>query len=147
MKWDMGEPFKFFTPVKVRFNETDLQGHVNFGHYLFYFDAALTEYLAAVGYDFQALLDDGVDLLSAESHCNYRSPAQWPEVLNIHARIGHFGRRSIRFEFDIRAQKDGRQVATGHIVAVTAERGTWAERKVPEKLRQAVADYETALVG
>ena len=48
-------------PVKVRFNETDLQGHVNFGHYLFYFDAALIEYLAAIGYDFQALLADGVD--------------------------------------------------------------------------------------
>jgi acyl-CoA thioester hydrolase len=144
MKQGKGEPPKFFMPVKVRFNETDLQGHVNFGHYLFYFDAALSEYLAAIGYDFQALLADGVDLLFAESHCNYHSPVQWPEVLNVHARIGHLGRRSIRFEFDIRALKDGRQVATGHIVAVTAERGTWAERNVPEKLRKAVAVFETA---
>lgn len=143
-KTETSEPFKFFAPLKVRYNETDLQGHVNFGHYLFYFDAALTEYMVAIGYDFQALLADGVDLLYAESHVNYRSPAQWPEVLNVHARIGHLGRRSIRFEFDVRAQQDGRQVATGHIVAVAAERGTWAERTVPARLRQAVADYEEA---
>ena len=147
MKPGRREPYRFVMPVKVRFNETDLQGHVNFGHYLFYFDAALIEYLAAIGYDFQALLADGVDLLYAESHCNYHSPAHWPEVLNVHARIGHLGRRSIRFEFDIRALKDGRQVATGHIVAVTAERGTWAERSVPENLRQAAAEYEAARSG
>ena len=45
----MSLPFKFSTPVKVRFNETDLQGHVNFGHHLFYFDVGLTEYLDAIG--------------------------------------------------------------------------------------------------
>jgi len=28
------------------------------------------------------------------------------------------------------------------IVAVTAERGTWAEREIPNGLRRAVADYE-----
>jgi acyl-CoA thioester hydrolase len=142
MNPDVSDPFKFFTPVKVRFNETDLQGHVNFGNYFFYFDAALTEYLAAVGYDFQSLLADGVDLLFAESHCNYLSPVQWPEVLNVHVRIGYLGRRSIRFEFDLRAAQDGRQAAKGHIVAVTAERRTWVEREVPERLRQAVAAYE-----
>jgi acyl-CoA thioester hydrolase len=39
----MQEPFKFSTPLRVRFNETDLQGHVNFGHYLFYFDVGVTD--------------------------------------------------------------------------------------------------------
>ncbi len=38
-------PYKFFTPVRVRFNETDLQGYTNFGHYLFYFDIGVTDYL------------------------------------------------------------------------------------------------------
>ena len=138
----MAEPFKFSTPLKVRFNETDLQGHVNFSHYLAYFDVGATEYMAAIGYDYNQLLADGVDLLYAESHCNYQSPAQWAEILNVHTRIGHLGRRSLRYEFDLRAQGDGRQVATGYIVAVAAERGTWAEREVPAALRRAVAAYE-----
>ena len=138
----MSELFKFFTPVKVRFNETDLQGHVNFGQYLFYFDVGATEYMDAIGYNYAQLLADGVDLLYVESHCNYKSPVQWPETLNVHTRIAHLGRRSVRYEFEVRAESDGRAVATGHIVAVTAERGTWAEREVPEGLRQAVARYE-----
>ena len=138
----MSETFKFSTPIKVRFNETDLQGHVNFAHYLSYFDVGATEYMAAVGYDYERMLAEGVDLLYAESHCNYHSPVKWPEVLKVHTRIAHLGRRSVRYEFDVRAENDGRQVASGYIVAVAAERGTWAEREVPEGLRQAVREYE-----
>ena len=136
------QPFKFFAPLKVRFNETDLQGHVNFGQYNFYFDVGATEYMEAIGYDYAMMLKDDVDLLYAESHCNYKSPAQWSEVLHVHTRIASMGRRSVRYEFDIRAEKDGRQVATGHIVAIAAQRGTWAEREVPEGLRRAVDKYE-----
>jgi len=138
----MTELFKFSTPLKVRFNETDLQGHVNFGQYLFYFDVGATEYMEALGYDYDRMLAEGVDLLYVESHCNYLSPVKWPETLNVHTRIGHLGRRSIRYEFDIRAEQDGRQVATGHIVAVAAQRGTWAEKEVPDGLRRAVAAFE-----
>lgn len=137
-----GVPFLFHTPIKVRFNETDLQGHVNFAHYLAYFDVGATEYMDAIGYGYQTMLAEGIDLLYVESHCHYLSPAQWAEVLNVHTRIAHLGRRSIRYEFDVRAANDGRQVATGHIVAVSAERGTWAEREIPERLRRAVAAYE-----
>ena len=140
----MNEPLKFFTPIKVRFNETDLQGHVNFGHYLFYFDAALTEYLQAIHYSYQRMLEDGLDMLYLEFHCEYKSPAHWPEVLNVHARIGHLGNRSIRFEFDVRAQADGRQVATGHVVAVTVKREGWAPAPLPPGLRAAVDAYEGA---
>jgi acyl-CoA thioester hydrolase len=142
----MSQPYRFSTPIKVRFNETDLQGHVNFGHYLFYFDAALTEYLEAIDYSYQRMLEDGLDMLYLESHCEYKSPAQWPEVLNVHTRIGHLGNRSIRFELDVRAQADGRQVATGHVVAVTVTREGWEPAPIPQGLREAVESYEGSTV-
>ena len=70
----MSLPFKFSTPVKVRFNETDLQGHVNFGHHLFYFDVGLTEYMDAIGYSYARMLEEGADMVYVEAHCRYRSP-------------------------------------------------------------------------
>lgn len=33
MNQRLSEPFKFFMPIKVRCNESDLRGRVNFGHY------------------------------------------------------------------------------------------------------------------
>jgi acyl-CoA thioester hydrolase len=138
----MTQSYRFSTPIKVRFNETDLQGHVNFAHYLSYFDVGLTEYLDAICYSYQTMLAEGTDLLYAESHCNYKSSAKWPEVLHVHARIGHIGNRSLRFDFEVRAEAADRLVATGHIVAVAADRDTFAPHPVPDNLRRAVAAYE-----
>src|SRR4030067_633284 len=107
----MDEPFKFHTPVRVRFNETDLQGHTNFGHYLFFLDTGVTDYLKAIGYSYQQMNDDRVDMLYLESHVRYLSSSYFDETLNIHTRIGHIGNSSMRFEFVAIAASDGRAVA------------------------------------
>ena len=138
----MSKLFKFYTPIRVRFNETDLQGHVNFGQYYFYFDVGVTEYFEAIGYDHKTMLNDQTDLLFAESHCNYKSSAKWPERLRVYVRVGHLGRRSIRFEFEVRAEADERLIASGHIVAVTANSDTFEPQLIPERLRQAITAYE-----
>lgn len=142
-----GPKYKFHTPVKVRFNETDLQGHVNFGQYYFYFDVAVTEYMDAIGYGYQTMLADNTDFLYVESHCNNKSSAKWPEVLDIHTRISYVKRRSLRFDFAVWAQTDGRLIATGHIVAVTADCRTFTPHAVPEGLCQAVLAYEGELLA
>lgn len=138
----MSQPFKFYNRLRVRFNETDLQGHVNFAQYYFYFDESITHYFETIGYDHQVMQADNTDLLFAESHCAYKSSAKWPEWLGVYVRVGHLGRRSLRFEFEVRAETDGRLVATGHIVAVTAHKDTFAPHPIPERLRQAVQTYE-----
>lgn len=143
----MNRPFRFHTPIKVRYNETDQQGHVNFAHFLSFFDVGLTEYLDRIGYAYGAMLAEGVDIVYIESHCNYDAPAYWPEVLRIHARIGHLGTRSIRFEFEIRAEGDDRRVARGHIVAVSVTKGTLEAHPIPEGLRQAVDRFEGPEAG
>ena len=134
--------YKFSTPVRVRFNETDLQGHTNFGHYLFYFDIGVTDYLKAIGYSYQQMCDDGVDMLYLESHVRYLSPSYFDETLNIHARIGHIGHSSLRFEFQAIAANDGHAVAEGYIAVVMIEHGTRQKIRVPDRLRETVARYE-----
>lgn len=138
------QPFKFHTPIRVRFNETDLQGHVNFGHYLFYFDVAVTEYLKAIGYTYDRMREEGIDMLYLESQARYLSSAYFDETLNIHTRIGHIGNSSMRFEFQVFAAGDGRAVAEGRINVVMVERESHKKMRVPESLRQAVAHHEGA---
>lgn len=136
------QPYKFFTPVRVRFNETDLQGHTNFGHYLFYFDIGVTDYLKKIGYSYQQMNANGVDMLYLESRARYLSSSYFDETLNIHTRIGHIGDSSMRFEFVAIAAADGRAVAEGHIAVVMIEQGTRKKMRVPDQLRAAVVRYE-----
>jgi acyl-CoA thioester hydrolase len=141
----MTKPFRFSTPVKVRYNETDMQGHVNFGHYLFYFDVGVVEYFEAIGYSYEMMLEEDTDLLYIESHCNYHSPAHWPEVLDIHTRVDHVGNRSLRFRFEVRERSQDRLVATGHIAMVTAYPETFELRPIPGRLREAIRQFQGEL--
>jgi acyl-CoA thioester hydrolase len=139
----MSQRFKFSYPLKVRYAETDAQGHVFFGNYYTYFDESLLEYMRATGYSYQDLLSDGMDFLYLESHCHHYAPAHFDDVLNVHARIGSIGNSSVTFEFSI--YKDGSEelLAAGHIIAVNVDAASRRPLPVPEALRRAVEEYES----
>jgi acyl-CoA thioester hydrolase len=135
-------PGRALTSLRVRFNETDMQGHVNFGHFLFYFDVGLMDYPQAIGYDYQRMLDEDFDMLYAEAKVQYHSRALWPETLDLYTWVGHLGNKSLRFDFEVLARADGREVATGHIVAVIVRRQSLACCRVPDTFRAAIRDFQ-----
>lgn len=139
----MGDKFKFYYPIKVRYVETDAQAHVFFGHYYTYFDVAMIEYMRAVGFSYQDLLESGMDLLYVESLCRHKAPAYFDDVLNVHTRLGEIGNSSLTFEFAVYKEGSGQVVATGHIVAVNVDKDSRQAMRVPEALREAVREYET----
>ena len=134
--------YRFFHPIHVRFIETDQQGHVFFGHFLTYFDVALTEYLKAIGYSYDTFLEAGVDFYYVESLCQYRDRAFFDEILHVHARIGKIGNSSFTFEFSIFEPEDQRFIANGHIVAVAVDPSTSRPTPVHDSFRQAVELFE-----
>lgn len=138
----MEQHFKFFTPIQVRYVETDMQGHVFFGHYLTYFDVALTEYFKAIGYGYDAVRADGTDFYYVEARCQYKGRAFFEDVLHVHARIANIGNTSFSFEFSIFEESSDRLIATGRIVAVAVDLETNKPVPVPQKLRRAVEDFE-----
>lgn len=136
------DKYKFFEPLRVRFAETDLQGHVFFGHYLTYFDEALTQYLRAIGFIYQDFINAGVDFFYIHSECDYKARAFFEDVLNVHARVGQIGNSSITFEFAAFKAHNDELVATGKIIAVVIDPQAKKPMRVPEVFREAVAKYE-----
>ncbi len=132
----MTEPYKFFHKVRVRYNETDAQGHVNFAQYFNLFDLAIIEYMRSVGYGYAEMNEKNVDMLYADAHASYHSSSYFDELLRLHCRIGKVGNTSMRFDFQIYADDDDRLIATGDVTVVFAEPGTWKKLSVPDQLRQ-----------
>ncbi len=138
----MGEKYKFYTPVRVRYADTDAQGHVFFSNYLVYFDQGLTDYLKAVDYSYDKLLQDGIDFFYVDAQCSYKGSARFDEVLNVHARITHIGNTSFTFRFSIYKAETEEFIASGRITAVAVSTETRRPVPVPEGLRRAVEAYE-----
>jgi acyl-CoA thioester hydrolase len=137
-----GQKYKFHHPLRVRYNETDAQGHVFFGNYLNFFDIGLLEYTRAIGYTYADMVASGVDMFYVEANCRYRGRAYFDDLLHVHARIGHIGNTSFAFEFAICKQPADILIATGKIVAVAVDAKTEQPVRVPDVLREAVARFE-----
>lgn len=138
----MNDAFRFYTSLRVRFNETDAQGHVNFAWYLNYFDVALIEYLRALGYSYNEMLEVGFDMLYIDAHAAYKSAAYFDEVLQVYCRAGKIANTSLRFDFQIFGDAGEREVAVGEIVVVIAKRDTYEKTPVPDHLRASIEAYE-----
>ncbi len=136
------DKYKFFLPLRVRFVETDMQGHVFFGNYLIYFDEALSEYMETIGYKYKDFVADGVDFFYIHSECDHKGRSFFQDVLHIHARVGQVGNSSIPFEFAAYRTANDELVATGKIVAVTVDPETKRPTRVPNGFREAVARHE-----
>jgi acyl-CoA thioester hydrolase len=143
----MSQKYKFYHPLRVRYMETDAQGHVFFGNYLTYFDIGLLEYTRAVEYSYQDMLDSGVDMFYVESTCQYKGRAYFDDLLHVHTRIGHIGNTSFTFEFAIYKQPAEELIATGRITAVAVDPETAQPVRVPDELREAVARFEGVEFG
>lgn len=134
----MTDLYPFSTSLKVRFNETDAQGHVNFAQYLNYFDVGLIEYLRSIGFSYQRMLAENVDMLYVDSHASYHAPAYFDDALRIHCCAGKVGTSSVRFDFQIFNETKERLTAKGEITVVIADRKTFQKMRVPDHFRQAL---------
>jgi len=133
----------FATELRVRFSETDLQGHVFFGNYVNYFDVALIEYQKALGYPYQRMVEEGIDMVYVEAVSRFHAPAKFDDLLRVACRVGHLGNTSARFDFEVERPEDGVRVASGSITGVCLDHATRRPTPIPEPLRRAVEEYQS----
>jgi acyl-CoA thioester hydrolase len=135
-----GDEFRFKTTVRVRYADTDAQGHVYFANYLVYFDIGTTDYMKAIGYSYEKLLEEGYDFFTVEALCRYRGEAFFDDELQVGAKISNIGNTS--FTFSLGLFRNGVLIADGHIVNVMIDQSSKKPVRVPEGFRKAVEKFE-----
>lgn len=138
----MKSDFKFHHDIRVRFADTDLQGIVFNGNYLTYYDVAWTEYFRAVGFQWKDLLALGVDTVLARTTMEFKSPARFDEILEVHTRVSKIGTTSLTFEFEIYPQGEDRLIGSATSLYVCVDPETLKSTRVPDRLRGRITDFE-----
>ena len=137
----MRDAFRLRERLRVRWAETDLQGIVFNGHYLTYFDVAITEYWRAIGTPYPARFEGtGVDVFAVKSTVEYVAPARYDDVIDVGCRAAKLGRSSITFELAI--FRGDQQLTRGEVVYVTADNGARKSVPIPAWLRAAIERHE-----
>jgi len=131
----------FVHTMRVRFRDTDVQGHVYFGNYFEFCDEALSAYMRALGMPWQELVKGGTDLFYASANCDYLGSARFEDLIHIEAGISSIGNTSITSEFIVRNEAS-EVLAKAKLVSVCVDPATRTKTRVPEAFREAVAAFE-----
>jgi len=101
--------------LRVRYAETDQMAVVYYANYLVWMEVGRVELCRACGFNYRDMEgDDGVLLAVAESNCRYRYPARYDDEVIVKTWIEKADRRMVMFSYEMRLEKDGRVLATGH---------------------------------
>jgi acyl-CoA thioester hydrolase len=133
--------FKFVYQHRVRWVECDPQWVVFNGHYLTFFDVAITEYLRAVG--LPSVIEQqkaGKEFFARKASVEYHAPAQYDDVLDICVRVGYLGTSSLRLVLEIYTRKQ--LVTSGEMVYVCVDSGERVSTPLPIQWKEAVKSYE-----
>lgn len=129
------EDFGFFHGLRVRYAEVDAQGIVFNGHYLTYFDVALTEYFRALGFDFAAELQaSGCDFHVVHTETDYHAKVGFDDELEIGCRLERAGRSSLSFRLGVFGAGQTRLRASGRIVWVYTDQRSGQPTALPPAL-------------
>jgi len=134
--------FRFHHDIRVRFADTDLQAIVFNANYLPYYDVAWTEYFRAVGFEWKDLLALGADTVLARTTMEFKSPARFDEILEVHTRVSKIGTTSLTFEFEIYPQGEDRLINSAISLYVCVDPNTLKSTPVPDRLRNRIAEFE-----
>lgn len=135
----MTRPFVY--TMRVRFRDTDMQGHVYFGNYFVFCDEALGAYMRAVGIPWQDMVKSGTDMFYVNASCDYLGSARFEEDVHIETRISRIGTSSFTSSFVIRNDR-GETLAKASVTSVCVDPESRVKVTVPVAFREAVAAFE-----
>lgn len=118
-----------------------MQGHVYFGNYFVFCDEALSAYMRALGFPWQALVESGTDMYYVNATCDYLGSARFEEDLHIETHVSRVGNSSFTGTFVVR--NDAQEtLAKASVTSVCVDPGTREKVRVPDRFRDAVAAFE-----
>ena len=122
--------FRFFLGHRVRYVELDTQGIVFNAHYLTWYDEAVSDYIRATGWDYQAEVKaSGADFHVVRGLVEYKVAIGRRAEIEIGARTTRVGRTSVSFQPAVFPRGEDTLLATGEIVWVLTDQAT--RRPVP----------------
>lgn len=133
------EDYPIHSVDKLRYGDTDRQGHVNNAVFSTFLETGRVDLL----YNPDApVAEPGAAFVIARLVLDFRSELTWPGTVRIGTRVAAIGRSSIRFEQAI-FQHDG-CAATAETVIVLMDEETRRSRPLPDSAREKLASLMRA---
>jgi YbgC/YbaW family acyl-CoA thioester hydrolase len=135
------QDFRFSHRMRVRWVEVDMQKIVFNGHYLMYFDTAVTDYWRNLAMPYAETMHQlGGDLYVKKASVEYHASAEMDDFLDVCMRCDRLGNSSMTFVGAIFRGEE--LLITSELVYVYADPVAKKSLPIPQALRDMMQGYE-----
>ena len=129
---------EFKTQRKIEFADTDMGGIVHFARFFVFMETAEHQFLNALGTSVVLEIEDrSIGWPRVAASCEYKQPARFGDLLEIHVRVVRKGRTSMTY--GVRFRVGDREIAEGQMTSVCCELKPGQEVR-PIPIPQFIAD-------
>lgn len=143
MKQTLHEAFPVIVEIPVYWGDQDTFHHVNNVTYFRYFEHARIAYLDRIR-TWEFLEKTGTGPIMASTHCRFRAPLTYPDVVSVGARVSDIGHDRFTMKYRVVSQRLSKIVADGDAMLVYYDYRNNAKVPVPAELKGRILDLEAA---
>jgi len=123
------EFYKLWTPVTLRYGDTDRQGHINNAAYCTFFESGRVAFLC---HEHGTIADDGFSFVIAKLSLDFLKEMNFPGTVEVGTRVNNIGKSS--FTCGQALFKDGECCSTAESVIVLTDNSTRRSAPLPQKV-------------
>ena len=137
--------FPYQGSAKIRFADTDANGHMYFGNYLVIADEVMSEYWAELGWDFNKLHEQPALTFTVNVNIDFMSECLGGDTVDVAVRFSRLGTKSLGVEFEMTNQRTGELAARGSMTSVFVDKETRKGIAIPAEFRQRIIQKQPEL--
>ncbi|MEE4277038.1 MAG: thioesterase family protein, partial [Halieaceae bacterium] len=124
--------------LRIRYRDTDAQGHMFFANYLVFADEVTGNYMRTLGFDWSDPESLPTYTFTANANIDYLHECLAGDEVEVSVGYTRIGNTSATVSFELTRVSDGSALARGSFVQVFVDRETRRPTPVPESVREAV---------
>ena len=133
--------------IKVRYSDTDAQGHLYFANYLVYADEVLGFYMEELGYSGMNPLDAPCFIFTVNLNCDYIDDVRAYDDVRVRVGYVRLGNSSADAGFELYNDATDALLARGSITQVYVDKETRRSTAIPASFRAAIVERQPELAG
>jgi acyl-CoA thioester hydrolase len=131
--------------IKVRFRDTDSQGHLYFANYLVFADEITGFYMAQLGYNASNPVDVPCYIFTVNLSCDYLDECKALDEIRVFTGYTRLGNSSAEVAFELYRERDGVLLSKGSFTQVFVDKATRKSCPIPAVFRASVIDRQPEL--
>jgi len=140
--------FRFSSPARIRFAETDCNGHMSHVTAVIYMEQARADFLNGLGlFSIEEMTKSGKTFVLAKQTIEYQNQAYYYDDIDTYLRVSRIGRSSLEMEYVLFNRTRNNITGLGGSTIVYFDVQTQKSTSLPSDMPQLIDQFETRFLS